>query len=466
MAFHYTELLKGPNNLLLLGKMQQFYHIGDFFNDHIIVRGNSFKQWILTIPRAVWILCPLVLFTVFVGATSLLYVLTGLSPKEFIREYLVTPRYVLHLTPSRVAETKSLSEEKENKMTSFFSTFKKSNPDRSSQDNKTAEGLVNSGRLETPSHLESKTVTDSESGDSGSIEGLDDSESQNPSAKETRSNETWETPSYFRLEALNQRAKPLSLESDPTLLRHEITGLLPIRFSTKMSRKVYAKPFENINHKPMIAIVITGLGLSSEGTQAAIEKIPAEVSLSFSPYANQPKGNLMMMMRKAKFSGHEVLLDLPLETSDINQDDSGPLALMTSPDHDQAMDRLMTILSQSEGYVGLTAIPRSPFMETELWPKILQDIDNRGLLLVAGRRDHSPQSGRVAVSMIADEKSFHDSIEARLNLLIEKAKTQGYAVAYLSAKPVSLVCLQKFIKTLEDKNVILAPISAIVDYKK
>ena len=76
--------------------------------------------------------------------------------------------------------------------------------------------------------------------------------------------------------------------------------------------EAYRRPFVPDN-RPKVALVIGGLGLNSRATQTAIEALPAEVTLSFSPYADGLQG----WIDRARAAGHEVLLEIPMEPVDF-----------------------------------------------------------------------------------------------------------------------------------------------------
>ncbi|MEL7231183.1 MAG: divergent polysaccharide deacetylase family protein, partial [Pseudomonadota bacterium] len=71
----------------------------------------------------------------------------------------------------------------------------------------------------------------------------------------------------------------------------------------------YARPFENPEGKPTVSIIVGGMGINWRHTQAAINELPAEVTLSFAPGAK----NLTTWVRRARADGHEVLIELPME---------------------------------------------------------------------------------------------------------------------------------------------------------
>src|SRR5579871_2983732 len=76
---------------------------------------------------------------------------------------------------------------------------------------------------------------------------------------------------------------------------------------------------------PRIALVVTGLGISSSATADAL-KLPGAVSLAFAPYGS----DLDAVASRARGEGHEILLQVPMEPFDYPDNDPGPQTLLTS----------------------------------------------------------------------------------------------------------------------------------------
>ncbi|MEO8881921.1 MAG: divergent polysaccharide deacetylase family protein, partial [Devosia sp.] len=72
--------------------------------------------------------------------------------------------------------------------------------------------------------------------------------------------------------------------------------------------------------KPMVAIVVTGLGLNEQGTLDAVGKLPADVDMAFAPYGK----TLAQTVAAARAAGHELLLQVPMEPFDYPDTDPGP----------------------------------------------------------------------------------------------------------------------------------------------
>ena len=267
-------------------------------------------------------------------------------------------------------------------------------------------------------------------------------------------------PSFAHLAARDD-LKALPAAPSNELLRTGPSGPLPIMANGKEPRVVYARPFVAEKKLPQLAVVVVGLGLSKEATEAAISKLPPEISLSFSPYA----ANLDGWIKKARNSGHEVLLDLPLEPPNFPLRDAGPLSVLSHQGAAEAVEQLETILAKATGYVGVAAGLHSPVASSEGWVPILKDLKGRGLLLVGDGLVGVAQSDvphAVSISLVADETPFRSAIDTRFARLLLAAQRDGSAVTYLSARPVSFERVLAWVATFPQKGVVLAPVSAVV----
>ena len=266
-------------------------------------------------------------------------------------------------------------------------------------------------------------------------------------------------PSFSQFPARTD-LKPLGNAPLPELLRDSPSGPLPIAARGKEPRTAYARPFAAPPGAAKVAVVVVGLGLSRDATEAAITKLPPEISLSFSPYAS----NLDGWMRRARAHGHEVLLDLPLEPANFPMRDPGPLAILARQSPAEAQQQLQSVLGRMTAYVGLSAGLSSPVSASEQWPALLQAVRSRGLLFVgdglvgvAGK----DLPAVTPVTLVADEVPFRAAIDARLLRLQTIAERQGSAVAYVSPRPVTFDCLLTWSAQLPQKGLALAPVSAL-----
>jgi hypothetical protein len=85
--------------------------------------------------------------------------------------------------------------------------------------------------------------------------------------------------------------------------------------------QAYAKPVAGKLNAPQIALVISGLGVSANGTSDAINKLPGPITFAC---------DLERLTTKAQGSGQELLLEVPMEPFDYPDNDPGPQTLITS----------------------------------------------------------------------------------------------------------------------------------------
>ncbi len=211
-----------------------------------------------------------------------------------------------------------------------------------------------------------------------------------------------------------------------------------------------------------VAFVVDGLGLSQSATDAAINKLPASVTLAFSPYAR----DLKKWMEKAKAKGHEVLIEVPMESKQFPADDPGPLGLLTSAEPKENQERLETILKASAGAIGVLDDMGSKFRESgEHINPFFARLKQSNLFYVQGTPGVRVGEATVPTAIsdvVIDERPFRAAIDARLDYAERLAKYQGSAVASVSAKPVSFERLVLWLEQAQKKGVTLAPISQVL----
>lgn len=267
-------------------------------------------------------------------------------------------------------------------------------------------------------------------------------------------------------------AQPLAAAPDPDLTEQSAQGPLPkIASNGKKPWQVYARPFPTDDKRPRIAIVVEGLGMSSEATQGAIAHLPAGVTLAFDPYAT----GLSDWASKARAAGHEVLLGLPMEPADFPVNDPGPQALTVGVSTPENLGRLTAVLSRMSGYVGVISLMGSRFLldENQVQP-ILDALNKRGLLFVQSDKIKDSVAPDIAkkiglpiaeTGIVIDDDPSRAAINRRLTQVEEAARRNGSAVALASPYPVTVERLLAWAGTLQGRGLALAPVSAVVTDK-
>ena len=216
---------------------------------------------------------------------------------------------------------------------------------------------------------------------------------------------------------------PVRAPSNP-LPKAPITGLfspgpngpLPrIAPDGRVPAQAYARPFRS-NGKPMVSLVVGGLGLNAVTTRAAIERLPAEVTLSFVPYAE----GLQAWIDMARAQGHEVMIELPMEPTGYPDNDPGPYTLLSSGGADDVAVKLDWLLARATGYFGVTNYLGDRFATSdEGVTALMTNLRQRGLAFLddGSMRRRPGAFARASADRVVDEEQTPAAILRQFNAL-------------------------------------------------
>lgn len=265
-------------------------------------------------------------------------------------------------------------------------------------------------------------------------------------------------------------SEPLADAPVTALVEQGEHGLLPkISPEGETPFEAYARPAPTQKSgDPKIALIVTGLGMSRASTEAAIAGMPADVAMSMNVYAR----GLDFWMRTARGAGHEVLLEMPGESSDFPFSDPGPNALKALVPPDENIKQLEWMLSQTTGYFGVLSVFGSKFLTVEEQVKaIVEVLKKRGLMYVDGGVEDSLGT-RVAyqvgakwasVELTLDTEPGRAAFDLQLQAFEDLAKKRAVSVASVSANPMVLEKLAAWLKTLSEKGLVLVPVSSLAN---
>lgn len=248
-------------------------------------------------------------------------------------------------------------------------------------------------------------------------------------------------------------------------------GILPAIAADGMRAwKYYVRDKDYSKGTPAIALIVTGLGQNRLVTENAL-KLPEEVSLSFSPYSRDTMG----WGKASRMSGHETLIDLPLEPSNYPVTDPGPKGLLVEKGAKENEKRLEWIMSRYPGSMGLLAPQNEQFSsDIESYKVLMQSVANRGLLMVLAAPPRKNETRALVeasatpllvADLLIDEELSVSAIQTRLTALEALARKRGYAVGIIQPYPISVDQLRQWIETLKEKDIMLVPVSAIAKEK-
>jgi polysaccharide deacetylase 2 family uncharacterized protein YibQ len=232
----------------------------------------------------------------------------------------------------------------------------------------------------------------------------------------------------------------------------------------------FARPVQPLPGRPdapRIALIVGGLGVSGNITSDAITKLPGAVTLGFVPYG----GDAQALVARARKSGHEVLLEVPMEPFDYPDNDPGPQTLLTSLTPQQNIDRLYWLMSRFQGYVGLINTMGARFTASEpSFGPILRETAKRGVIFVDDGSNPRSISARISsannlpfarADVVLDSVPTPDEIDRALGRLEILARERTFAVGMASALPVSIDHIAKWAKAAESRGLLLVPITAV-----
>lgn len=254
---------------------------------------------------------------------------------------------------------------------------------------------------------------------------------------------------------------------DTRLLEKTRHGMIPAIFDGIKPFTAYAADADRAKaaRMPIVAIVVTGLGVGAAKTTDAIMKLPPAVTLAFTPYGADP-GKLA---ERARAQHHEILLQVPMEPFDYPDNDPGPQTLLTTLTPEQNIDRLYWHLSRFQGYAGIANFMGSRFVVSDaVMQPILREAAKRGL----GYLDDGAAPRSVAATIAAgqtvpfakadisiDAVPTAVEIDRALAKLETLAKERGMAVGIASALPISIERIGVWTKALESRGIMLAPLT-------
>jgi len=258
--------------------------------------------------------------------------------------------------------------------------------------------------------------------------------------------------------------------SDPTLIELSNDGPLPqIASDGRKPMDVYARPADRSDPRPKIAMIVGGLGLGEAVTQAAIDRLPAGVTLAVTPYGSSLQG----LVSTARAKGHEILLEMPMEPFDYPDNDPGQDTLLTGPAAAENPSRLRRVMGRVTGYAGLVNSQGAKFLSRSDDVRfLLGETARRGLYFVDNgqteqsvAREGAQAAGAafVRADQQVDRNPTREAIERELAALEEFAKQRGAALGIAAAFPVTIDRIGAWAEGLEEKGLALVPVSALVD---
>lgn len=254
---------------------------------------------------------------------------------------------------------------------------------------------------------------------------------------------------------------------DKALIETSVTGPLPVRATDgRRPFDVYARPWSG-GRGARVAIVIGGLSVSQTGTQAAIAKLPAEVTLAFAPQGN----SIGRWMQAARQSGHEIVMQVPLEPFDYPKVNPGRNTLTVAASADENLKSLHWALSRTTNYTGVMNYMGARFSaDAAAMEPFIAELGKRGLAYIddgSSARSLAPDLALkdgvpfVAGDMAIDAVQDRGEILKKLDSLEATARAKGTAVGIGSAFDLTVDTVSSWVVEAKKRGIEIVPISAV-----
>lgn len=242
--------------------------------------------------------------------------------------------------------------------------------------------------------------------------------------------------------------------------RKTADGILPVIGPGGVSpARAYMRPFK-ASGRPRVSIIIGGLGLNPDLTRQAVETLPPQVTLAFSPYAP----NLQDWINRARERGHEVLLEIPMEPEDYPENDPGPYTLRARAQPAETVRRLEWVLGRAAGYFGVINRMGDRFVRSpDGMAAVSGALRNRGVVFIDTGIASGSGGGelRASADHLVDPVLAPAAIDEALLRVEASALQKGQGMGVAQAYPLSMRQVASWAAQVEGRGYQLAPASAL-----
>lgn len=231
---------------------------------------------------------------------------------------------------------------------------------------------------------------------------------------------------------------------------------------------VYSRPFTPAAGAKPVSLIIGGLGINRGLTTRAINELPPEVTLSFAAHAP----DLQNQINAARASGHEVLLELPMESEDFNPNEPGAewalkVGNASLTQNKRNLDRL---LSRASGYFAVTNYNGGLFLQrSDSVVPVMASLSEAGLGFVFDGSVTAPSLSTLASASrlpylkafsLIDANPDKASIQSELDRMTKLATSGAAPVGVGFTYPQTIDAVSAWVSSLDAQGLTLAPVSS------
>lgn len=256
---------------------------------------------------------------------------------------------------------------------------------------------------------------------------------------------------------------------DRALVEETETGPLPRRAADgRRPFDVYARPWSGARGA-RVAIVIGGLAVSQTGTQAAIARLPPEVTLAFASGGN----SIGRWMQEGRRKGHEIVMQMPMEPFDYPNVDPGRNTLTVEAAPDENLQAMRRVLSRTTNYTTVMNYMGARFTaDAEALAPIIRELAARGLGYLddgSSARSRAPELAAQERMPLAVADTQIDAVQDRtailkkLDELEATARAKGSAIGIGSAFDMTVDAVASWVDEAKMRGIEIVPVSAVAN---
>ena len=216
---------------------------------------------------------------------------------------------------------------------------------------------------------------------------------------------------------------------------------------------------------PVIAVVIDDMGISAKRT-ADIASLKAPLTVSFLTYGR----NLDKQIENSRLSGQEIMIHVPMEAHSVV--DEAPDVLTTQMSQQEIQQNLLAMLGKFHDAKGINNHMGSKLTEDMKRMSAVMDVlKEKGLFFLDSKtsaKSKAEEAAEKAGIAYAHRHVFIDNNNDKAYILGQLAKAEnvarknGYAIAIGHPKTQTFAALKDWLPSLEEKGIVLMPLSKIV----
>lgn len=218
----------------------------------------------------------------------------------------------------------------------------------------------------------------------------------------------------------------------------------------------YKKNFQIDPHKKQIALVISHLGLNDEITNNVLSSLPEQITLAFS--SNTP--NLEEQLKSARAHGFETMLNLPIETNDFPNYDSGKNAIYSFQTDTQNKAVIQSILSRFLPITGFISQNASLMEEMPDFPNLIEEnISSKGLIYLSSIPMEVKNNN--VIDFDIQNNFYPEAFQSYLQKIKNLALQKGNAIAVFPPIPIVIETLAQWILENTSEEIEFVPVSTL-----